>query len=701
MATDLPAPASSPSPLLNLWMRRMSDYGDIGFALAIISLLIILLFPVPTFLLDVLLALSIGTAVLILMTTLFIDKPLEFSVFPTVLLVSAVMRLSLNIASTRLILADGHLGPSAAGHVIEAFGGFVMQGNIVIGAIVFAILTIINFVVITKGSGRIAEVAARFSLDAMPGKQMAIDADLAAGLIDQAAAKARRKALEDESTFFGAMDGANKFVRGDAIAGLLITFINLIAGIIIGILQRNLTFEQALTTYTMLTVGDGLVSQIPALSISLASGLLVSKSGMVGSAEKAIFEQLGRYPQAMGVSAALLATMAVMPGLPAVPFLLLASMTGVLSYYIYHRGNVTDAETLPPPVDATEEPISESLRIETIRIELGLGLIGLINYQQGHRLTEQIKILRKQMARDLGFVIPAVRLQDNMQLPTNDYAIYIKDIECARGEIFSDKLMVINPSGKDPEMPGYKTRDPAFGLPALWIEESRREEALFRHYTVVDPPTVITTHLTSVVKDNIIELLSYSETQKLVQEMTEEHPKLLADLIPSPVSLSLLHRVLQQLLVEMISIRDLPTIIEAIAEIAKHTQHVDGMVEHVRQRLARQISYAYLDKDGGLPIVTLSGHWEQTFAESVIGSGEEKQLALSPSDLQHFSSDMRHLLDQLAAKNQLPVLVVSAALRAMVYRLLERLRPGLAVLSQHEIYPRVRVKVLGQIGGNG
>lgn len=460
----------APNPAL-AWLpagfsSRLKGHSDIVFAVGMIAILSVLLFPVPTGVLDLLLSISITVSVLILMNALFVNKALDFNSFPTILLVTAMMRLGLNVASTRLILSEGHTGTDAAGHVIEAFGTFVMGGSVVIGAIVFAILTIINFVVITKGSGRIAEVSARFSLDAMPGKQMAIDADLSAGLINEEQAKKRRKELEDESAFFGAMDGASKFVRGDAVAGLLITFINFVGGIIIGTVQRDLPFAEAVQTYTILTIGDGLVSQIPALIVSTAAGMLVSKSGVIGSTEKAIFGQLGRFPQSMGVTSGLLAFLAVMPGLPFLPFATLSGVMGSMAWLIYQtqkkekallEGKEADDKTKAAAAEAAEEPIDKALEIDALKLELGYGLLPLINYQKGHRLTEQIKALRKQLAKDLGFIMPSVRIQDNMPLPANTYVIKMKDIECGRGDIRTDMLLVMDPRGDKITLPGEDT----------------------------------------------------------------------------------------------------------------------------------------------------------------------------------------------------------------------------------------------------
>ena len=588
--------------------------GDIMLALAVVAILVILIMPMPKWMLDIALAFSITFSVLILMTSLFIEKPLEFNAFPTVLLLATMIRLSLNLASTRLILTNGHEGTDAAGEVIQAFGGFVMGGNFVIGIIVFTILVIVNFIVITKGSGRIAEVSARFTLDAMPGKQMAIDADLSTGLIDENDARSRRKELEEESSFFGAMDGAAKFVRGDAIAGILITFINIIGGMIIGVAQNDLTFAQAADTYTRLTVGDGLVSQIPALIVSTAAGMMVTKAGVSGSTESALFRQMGSQPKALGLVAFLLTALAIVPGVPALPFMVLASLCGTAAFFIYNRKKqeeerllIEEQEKTVDPATLAEEPIAAALRIDYLRLELGYGLLSLISApNEGQRLTDQIRALRRQMAADVGFVMPSVRIQDNMQLPTNTYVIRVKEIEAGRGDLRPNMMLVMDPRGEEIALPGEKTMEPTFGLPATWIEDASREEALFRGYTVVDPATVITTHLTELIKDNMAELLSFSETQKLLDELEKEHQPLIADLIPNQISLGGVQRILQNLLAERISIRDLPTILEGVSEACGHSRNVMIITEHVRARLARQISDQNTSDQGVIPMISLS-----------------------------------------------------------------------------------------------
>ncbi|WP_374652605.1 flagellar biosynthesis protein FlhA [Dongia sp.] len=677
--------------------------GEIALALGLVAVLSVLIFPMPAWLLDISLAFSITVSILILMTVLFIEKPLDFSSFPTMLLLVTMLRLALNLASTRLILTHGHEGTDAAGHVIQAFGGFIMGGNYVIGIIVFAILVLVNFVVITKGSGRIAEVSARFSLDAMPGKQMAVDADLSAGLIDEKEAKQRRKTLEDESNFFGSMDGAAKFVRGDAIAGLIIVFINVIGGIIIGVAQAGLSMSESAATYTLLSVGDGLVSQIPALIVSTGAGMLVTKAGVSGSTDKALFKQLSGYPAALGLAAFLMSLLSIMPGIPTVPFLSLAALTGLMAYLVMrHQKKAVAIAAQQQVVEQThvpvaEEPISTALQLDAIRLELGYGLLGLINTERGHRLTDQVKALRRQLAGEMGFILPAVRIQDNLQIQANSYVIRIKEIEAGRGDLRPNMILVMDPRGDKINMTGEDTTEPTFGLPAMWVDPGAREEALFRGYTVVDPATVITTHLTELVKDNMSELLSHAETQKLLDELPKEHQKLVADLIPGQISVGGVQRVLQALLTERISIRDLANILEGVAEATGYSRNVNAIVEHVRARLARQISDASSDASGVIPLVTLSPEWEQAFANAVRGDGEDRQLVMAPSDLQQFIQSVRQTFERFAIMGDSPVLLTSPGIRPFVRSIVERFRPATTVMSQNEIHPKAKIRTLGQI----
>ncbi len=682
--------------------------GDLALAFGVLIILVVLIMPLPSVVLDLFLAISIILSILILMTALFIQAPLEFSSFPTILLISTMLRLSLNMASTRLILTHGHEGTAAAGHVIEAFGNFVMGGNFVIGIIVFAILVIVNFVVITKGSGRIAEVAARFHLDAMPGKQMAIDADLGAGLIDEATAKKRRKELEDESGFFGAMDGASKFVRGDAIAGLLVVFINVIGGIIIGVAQQGMGFADAARTYTLLTVGDGLVTQVPALIVSTAAGLLVSKAGVSGAADKALMKQLSGYPQALGMSAGVMLVLALLPGVPMLPFLALGGGAAYLAVTARKRNEANmEAEAVaaaaPEAAAAAaaagaEEPIANSLKIDDLKIELGYALLPLVNGPDGtDRLTEQIKALRRSLAVEMGFVMPAVRILDNVQLEANTYIIKIKEVDAGTGKIWPNQFMVMDPAGNQVAIPGIHTIEPTFGLPATWVDANLKEEASLKGYTVVDAATVLSTHLTELLKTNMSDLLSYGEVQKLLKDLPKEQGELVKDITPALVTVSGIQRVLQLLLAERISIRDLSTILEGIADALAFSRNPATMVEHVRARLARQICAQNTSHNGYLPLIALSAKWEQAFAESLVGAGDERQLAMQPSKLSEFMTVVRDRFEQAAREGEAPVLVTSAAIRPFVRSLVERFRSQTTVLSQAEIHPRARLKTVGSV----
>jgi flagellar biosynthesis protein FlhA len=685
--------------------------GDIALATGVMGLIVILIVPMPPLLVDGLLAISIVFSVMILMTALFIQKPLEFSSFPTVLLIATMLRLGLNLATTRLILSEGHEGTHAAGHVIEAFGNFVTRGNFVIGLVVFIILVIVNFIVITKGSGRIAEVAARFSLDAMPGKQMAIDADLSAGLIDEDMAKKRRAELEGESAFFGNMDGASKFVRGDAIAGLIITFINVSAGMLIGMMQEGLSFQEAGNVYTLLTIGDGLVSQIPALIVSTAAGILVSKSGVTGSADKALSAQFTGYPKALGMSSAVMASLALLPGMPIIPFLALSGGVGYLAWRASRANGVkkvaeaaealTKAAPQPgaPGAPPAEAPISDSLRIDELKLELGYGLLSLVKEDENgtDRLTEQIKALRRQLAIELGFVMPPVRILDNMQLEPNAYKVRIKEVEAGAGEIYANQLMVMDPYGNKIDLPGHHTTEPTFGLPATWIEPALRDEAELRGLSIIDPSTVISTHLTEVLKANVADLLSYANVQSLLSGLPKEQQKLVEDIVPGQITVSGVQRVLQGLLTERVSIRDLSTILEGIAEIAGSGRSVQTISEHVRSRLARQICAGNLGPDGNLPLLTLSPQWERDFAEAMVGDGDNRHLAMAPSRLQQFIAAVQQAYERAAQLGELPVLITSPSLRPHVRAIIERFRPQTVVMSQNEVHPRIRLKTVGSV----
>lgn len=687
-------------------MRRT----DISFGIGILVMMGVLLMPMPKMLMDLALALSITFSVLILMTSLFIQKPSEFSSFPTVLLIATMIRLSLNVASTRLILSYGHQGKSSAGRVIEAFGELVVGGNFIIGLVVFIILVIVNFVVITKGSGRIAEVAARFSLDGMPGKQMAIDADLAAGLINDEEAKKRRKEIESESNFFGAMDGAAKFVRGDAIAGLLITFINIVGGIIIGVFENDMNFLEAGRTYTLLTVGDGLVTQIPALIVSTASGLLVSKAGIEGATDKALYDQLSAYPAALGMASFVMATIGLLPGIPLIPFAILSGLSGYASWNSYKEQLEIETankkeldEKLKVEQESKQKVLSEESQktattpIDMIRLELGYGLLSLLNGDKNKQLGEQIKNLRSQLQQDIGIHLPSIRIQDNMTLDNDQYIIKIKELETGRGTVRPNDLMVMDPRAETINLEGEHTREPSFGLPAMWISREKKENAESLGYTVVEPSVVLTTHLTEVIRDNIGELVTYADVQKVLENLNESYKKLLNDIVPGQITVGGIQRVLQHLVSERVSIRDLHTILEGIAEACNFTRNITTITEHVRLRLSRQITFSNADETGTLNLITLGAKWEQLMNEYIVNEGDNRQLAMPPSQMQEFIFRVNDTYDRLATMGEIPVLVTTAYVRPFIRSILERVRPSVVIIAQNEVHPKIKIRSMGSL----
>lgn len=676
---------------------------DIGFAIGIILILLVLFVPLPTILLDLGLAISLSISVLVLMVALWIHKPLDFNSFPTLLLIVTMLRLSLNIASTRLILSGGHTGTDAAGGIIEGFSQFMVGGNYIIGIIVFAILVIINFIVITKGSTRIAEVAARFTLDAIPGKQMAIDADLGAGIISEEEAKERRKELEDESSFFGAMDGASKFVRGDAIAGLLITIINVIGGIIIGIVQHDMVAGDAANNYTVLTIGDGLVSQIPALIVSLSAGLIVTKGGAKGAANEAILEQLGKYPKALSMAAVLLFGIGILPGFPFIIFASLAVLMGGLAYLIKLNAEQKEKEKIMAEMESeyyysedAEETPEDILKLDDIRLELGSGLISMITHVDA-ALPGKVKTLRNLFAKDFGFIIPSVRIKDEARLPNQTYTIHIQGVEVARGDIRPNSYLVIDPMEGDIKIPGEKTKDPTFGLSAVWIDPQRSEEAERLGYTVVDPESVITTHITEVVKEHMPSLLTYGATQNLIAGLSHDYQKLATDLLPHNSPVVLIQRILQNLLAERVSIRNLNQIVESVAEAMGWTSNVTMITEHVRSRLSNQICEALQDESGYIPVMVLSTDWENEFLESVKIEGDERTFVMSPKRVQEFVLAARQHIQQFAQLDQWPAVMVSPEIRPFIRSMLERISPMTHVISHNEIHRKAPLKNVATI----
>jgi flagellar biosynthesis protein FlhA len=582
--------------------------------------------------------------------------------------------------------------------VVSAFGGFLMGGDVLVGLVVFGILLVVNFMVVTKGSGRIAEVAARFSLDAMPGKQMAVDADLSTGTIDEAEARRRRRALEEESAFFGAMDGAAKFVRGDAIAGIIVTFINLLGGLAIGLGRHGMPLGDAVQTYSLLTIGDGLVSQIPALLVSVAAGIVVTRAGSDGRADELLAAQLGGGPKPLAVAAGGAVLMALMPGMPALPFLFLAGLAGTAAWRMRAGAKPDSAAPAPtPPAGSPDAPVTDALHIDMLRVELGYGLLSLAA-GEAPRLTEQIRAMRRNLAAEIGFVLPSVRVQDNLSLASDHYAIRIKEIEAASGRLCPPKVLAIDSGSASASLPGERVQEPAFGLPAVWIEETFKEEALARGCTVVDAAGVLATHLTEVLRQNIADLLSQAETRRLLDGLAEEHRRLVSDLVPAQASFGTVQRVLQALLAEQVSIRDLPTILEGIQEATSSgARALPSIVATVRLRLARQLTDAARAPDGHVPVVSLGHEWEAAFSESLAGPPEERQLAMAPSRLQDFVRRLREVLDGAAAQGETPAIICSGAIRAHVRAVVERVRPTTPVLAQGEIHPRARIRPLGQV----
>jgi flagellar biosynthesis protein FlhA len=615
---------------------------------------------------------------------------------PTLLLLTTILRLSLNVATARLILSHGNEGPNAAGHVVAAFGTFLMGGDLVVGAIIFSMLLMVNFVVITKGSSCIAEVAARFYLDAMPGKQMAIDADLSSGTIDEPTARKRRAELSEESGFYGAMDGASKFVRGDAISALIITLINIFGGLAMGLLRSHMSLESALSTYTTLTVGDGLVSQIPALLVSTAAGIVVSKGAIEGQMHGKLASQLGSSPNPLMIASAAAGVLALLPGLPTLPFLLVSTLSGAAAWHRFNARNAELQATVPvtPPPDNSPPVLSA---LDVVRVELGYGLLELAS--GGHQqLPEQIKRLRRALAAELGFVLPSVRIQDNVELEPNNYVFALKEIAAGKGELRPLMMLAISPGDDTSVLPGEITVEPTFGLPARWIAPALADQARLANWTVVDPATVLTTHLAEVVKENISEFLSYTEAQKILAGLPQDQQKLVADLVPATITVGGLQRVLQMLLAERISIRDMPTILEAVQEAcANSAKSVGTIVAHVRTRLSRQISDSLVGAGGYVAVIVLSPEWEETLGNSLIGPQEDRQLALGQEKLREFLDRIRTVVDSTVQRGEKPALLTSMQVRVHVHSIVDRIRLNVPVIAQAEIHRRAQVKVVGAI----
>ena len=682
----LPRPAQS----------RGSRTAEMGVAIAVVFIIALLVVPLPPFLLDLLLSLSIGVSLVVLLVAIYTTDPLEFSSFPSLILLLTLFRLALNVSSTRLILSEGH-----AGAVIQAFGQFVVGGNYAVGVVLFLILVGINFIVITKGAGRVAEVAARFTLDAMPGRQMAIDADLSAGLIDEATARKRRNEITQQADFYGAMDGASKFVKGDAIAGLLITGINIVGGIFIGVVQKGMPIAQAASTYTILTVGDGLVAQVPALIVSTAAGLMVTHAAGGSHLGNQLARQLGAHPRAVWIAAAVLTSFALVPGLPTMPFLILGggmALLGKLSQSAADQRQL-DAElpeVAPAAQGAVQNPMTDLLQIDPIELEVGYALIPLVDESQGGDLLSRISLLRKQAALELGVLIPSIRIRDDVRLPANEYIIKLRGSEVARAEVLPRFFLALDTGGVIQAIDGMETIDPSFGMPARWIAPGRKAEAEALGYIVVEPTTMVATHLMETLKANAAELLGRQDVQEMVDTLKKSHPALVEDLIPNKVSLGILHRVLQRLLRERVPIRDLVTILEALGDTSDQTKDPEQLTEHVRRSLSNVIAHQYIDEAGSVRGITLGARLEASLMglfsprSSLPGSA-----LLTPDLLAGLLRELNTLAAAGAADGRAVPLVVPPGLRIGIRRLLEPVMPALPVVSLAELPATVQLTSVG------
>ena len=691
-------------------LKRAASSSDIMFAVFFMAIIVVMILPMPAFLLDILLTLSVTFSVVILMVALYADEPLKFSTFPSVLLIITLFRLSLNVATTRLILLKGGEGEEAAGAVIQAFGQFVVGGNYVVGIIIFLILVLINFMVITKGSGRIAEVAARFTLDAMPGKQMSIDADLNAGLIDEAQAKAKRQVIQNEADYYGAMDGASKFVRGDAVAGLIVTAINIIGGLLIGVLQNDMTAADAAKIYTILTIGDGLVSQMPSLIVSTAAGIVVSRAGGGDSdLSGELYKQLFTNQRVLGITAGILLFFAMVPGLPKVSFIFIALILIGLIYVSkkseeFSGKTASDKKAKDEEKEAgeqkkatEEDEVKELLDMDLMELEIGFGLIPLVDSGQGGTLLTRIKAIRRQVAMEMGFIVPPVRIRDNLQLDGNTYVILLKGVKVATGFVLADRYMVMNPEGNVDKVDGIVTTEPAFGLEAKWVNEIEREKAEMNGYTIVDPATVIATHLTEVIKTNAYELLGRQETQELVERLRDKYPKLVEDLIPGILDLGTLNRVLQKLMKERVSIRNLQSILEVLASFGLQSKDVDYLTEKVRYSLKRQITEALTSPDGTLYVFTLPPEIEQYLAKNLQQTDDGTDIVIDPSVAQKILSSLMDKTDKIVSKGQTPIMVISPPLRAPMRRFVEKFVHNVNIISHNEISETAKIESLGML----
>ena len=671
--------------------------------IGVITILVVMIIPLPPVLLDFLLSLNITIAITILLIAMYTVKALDFSIFPSLLLVTTLFRLSLNIASTRLILLHGNEGTMAAGKVIMSFGSFVVGGNYVVGMIVFIILVIVNFVVITKGATRIAEVSARFTLDAMPGKQMSVDADLNAGMIDEREARNRRDLIRREAEFNGAMDGAAKFVRGDAIAGIIITLINLIAGFIIGILQNNMSALDAAQNYSLLTVGDGLVSQIPALTISTAAGIVVSRAASKDTMGREFGKQFFEYPKAIYLASLTVFLFGLIPGLPHIPFIVL-SMIIAGSVYLVNRNKVaTDIKEIEQKKETSEvgpEPVEHLLFIDPLEVEVGYGLISLVDREQGGELLDRVRSIRRQFALEMGLVIPPIHIRDNLQLGASEYQVILKGVKIASAELMVNHYLAMDSGDATRKIEGIETKEPVFGLTAFWIPDSKQEEAKFAGYTVVDNVTIMSTHLSEVLKNHASELLGRQETQNLLDNLSKSYPKAVDELVPNLLSLGNVQKVLQNLLDEQISIRDLLTIVETLADYAPVAKDPDLLTEYVRHKLSRSIITPYIGDDGILKLITMGQDVEDVLLKGVQKTEHGSYLSIDPKLADPIITSIKMETEKAMAKNIQPILITSPTIRRYLKKMIEHFIPSLIVLSQSELLTDMKFKSIGEVSLN-
>lgn len=671
-------------------------YGDIIVAFAVIAIVVMMVIPMPTFLLDIFLTFNITLSLIVLLVTMYILEPLQFSIFPSLLLLSTLFRLALNVSSTRLILLEGY-----AGDIIKAFGDFVVGSNVLVGFVIFLILVVIQFVVITKGAERVAEVAARFTLDSMPGKQMSIDADLNAGLISESEAKKRRLDIQREADFYGAMDGASKFVKGDAIAAIIITAINIVGGLITGMVFEKMDFSSALSHYVLLTVGDGLVSQIPALLISTATGIVVTRAASESNLGEDLINQLLSHPKILLIASAALALLGIVPGLPVIPFFILSALTGFSGYSMYKAGRQEKQEIEEEVIRETEylkspESIVSLLQVDPIELEFGYSIIPLADVNQGGDLLDRIIMIRRQCALEMGTIVPTVRLRDNIQLRPNEYIIKIKGVEAARGELYLDHYLAMNPGMVEEEIGGIKTVEPAFGLPAIWITKSEKDRAEMLGYTVVDPPSVMVTHLTEIIKKYSHELLGRQEVKILIDNIKETHPALIEELVPKVLSIGEIQKVLANLLREGLPIRDLITIFETLADFGELIKDTDILTEYVRQALSRTITSKYA-VDNKLKVIVLDPYLEETIRNSINQTEHGTYISLDPNTAQKIYTALANEIRKFDSINQEPIVLTSPVVRLYFKKLIEHSFQNVVVLSFNEIEPTTEVQSVGTV----